>query len=155
MPSREELARFYDELNVTYRTALGRPPREAAGTAAERVEGIARYLAYRMEGCPQADSEARALRDVIGPSAPELCPGPAPNHELPPADQTYAFARQLDRALGEHSQPIGPSTRSYPPRPHQRAIAHAREEVRRKDDPLLLRPPHGVLATSEGPDEDI
>ena len=88
-------------MNVTYRTALGRPPREAAGTAAERVEGIARYLAYRMEGCPQADSEARALRDVIGPSAPELCPGPAPNHELPPADQTYAFARQLDRALGE------------------------------------------------------
>jgi hypothetical protein len=103
LPSRDEFVRFYEELNATYRTALGRPPREAPATADVRVEGLVRYLSYRMEGCSHADAESRTLQDVDGVDTPELCPVTAINHELPPADQTYAFAKQLDRALREEA----------------------------------------------------
>jgi len=99
LPNRDEFVRFYRHLDETYRTTLGRAPRDAAGTIDARVEGVVRYLAYRMEGCDHADGAARALPDVVSPAGAGFCPVTAIDHAVPPADQTLAFATQLDRTL--------------------------------------------------------
>jgi hypothetical protein len=96
LPSRDEFMRFYEQLNETYRTTLGRPAREVPGAAEERVEGIVRYLAYRMDGCTDAEAETRALHGESA-EAQDLCPAAQLEPVMPPADQTFAFASRLER----------------------------------------------------------
>jgi hypothetical protein len=112
LPPRDEFVRFYQHLDETYRTTLGRAARDAAGRIDARVEGVARYLAYRMEGCDHGEAAARTLPDVENSAVAGLglCPVTAIEHSVPPADQTLAFAGQLDRALSERADAVRSST---------------------------------------------
>ena len=63
LPSTEELMRFEDGLNDAYRQTLKRAP-HAAAPAALRIEGLARYLAYRAEGCDDNAAVSKTLARV-------------------------------------------------------------------------------------------
>jgi hypothetical protein len=99
LPSREEFSQFYTELDDVYRTALGRGLRQAPGATETRVESLARYLAYRIEGCGHEEAETKTLRNLEGQDDRSLCDRLALRVEMPPADQTLAFARRLDAVL--------------------------------------------------------
>jgi hypothetical protein len=108
LPPAAEFTRFYDELDRTYATALGRPGIDAPGGTAVRLESIVRYLAYRLEGCDHALAERKALRFAAHESDRSLCGVPPVHHQVPPADQTLAFVTRLDDTLrAAHSMPLG------------------------------------------------
>ena len=110
LPSRDELVRFYEQLDATYATALGRAARDVPGGVEDRVEGLVQYLAYRMEGCEQTEASAKSLARVGGSRESTLCSTTTIDHAVPPADQTYAFAEQLVRFLREKPAAIHSST---------------------------------------------
>jgi hypothetical protein len=103
LPATDEFVRFYGDLDETYRSLLGRSPRDAPGALDVRLEGLVRYLSWRMEGCDHVEAELRTLARLVGQSAPSLCPAVSMQRELPPADQTYAFGKRLDEALRDRS----------------------------------------------------
>jgi hypothetical protein len=100
VPPIEEVTRFYEALNRVYRDVLGRAEQPMGGSLERRLEGLMLYLGYRLEGCDATDAEQRSLSRFAGGSARSLCPTPSLEHALPPADQTYAFARKLAATLG-------------------------------------------------------
>jgi hypothetical protein len=95
----DDLAGFHGDLDQVYRTRLGRSPRDAPAALAVRLEALARYLALRVEGCGHDEAAGRTLASAAGAPAIGLCGVPAVRHELPPADETFAFYQQLDSAL--------------------------------------------------------
>jgi hypothetical protein len=100
LPSTEELVRFYDGLNDAYWHTLKRAP-HVASPGALRIEGLARYLAYRAEGCDDGEAVSKTLARVTEKTSRGFCGALATTHELPPADQTFAFARTLEARLRE------------------------------------------------------
>lgn len=147
LPDNAELLRFYDALNETYRTTLGRGAREANGPTGLRVESLARYLAYRIEGCDHALAERRALQ-LQGPREVALCPSLVLHHELPPADQTYAFFVRLSEALREKPAPAASSTHVDPEGEAVWLQAYMRERARGAREPDARAT---VLAAIAGP----
>ncbi|MGQ0735337.1 MAG: DUF6311 domain-containing protein [Acidobacteriota bacterium] len=111
LPAGHEFIQFHQALDDIYRTELSRPVREAPGSSARRLEGLVRYLAYRMEGCGHAEAETRALEQALGATPPGLCGEVALRHELPPADQTYAFSTRFEEWL--RGQPQAGSSLSH------------------------------------------
>jgi hypothetical protein len=100
LPPVDEYVRFYDALNEIYRTGLGRPARIAPHTTDRRVDGIVRYLAYRLEGCVHEEAVSRAIGLSTGEDDPEACAtAPTGTGALPAADQTYDFAMRYTDAL--------------------------------------------------------
>ena len=97
LPPTEEFIQFYSELNQLYRDALGRPARETGIQTTVRVEGLVRYLSFRVEGCGHAESEKRALSYVAGMRERKLCAAASRDRDFPPPDQTYAFNVRLDQ----------------------------------------------------------
>jgi hypothetical protein len=130
LPSTEDFVAFYEELNGVYRTTLGRAAREVPAAPSVRVEALARYLAYRVEGCGHEEAETKTLRNVAGQKDRGLCDAMALSAEMPPADQTLAFARRLDDTLRE--QPAAPPATTHID-PEGEAVwlqAYASERVR-------------------------
>ena len=111
LPAREEFVGFHAALNDLYRTALGRGARNAPGAAATRVESLVQYLAYRIEGCGHEEAETKTLRRLDGQDDRSLCDRLALRVEMPPADQTLAFARRLDGLLS--TKPGVPTTTTH------------------------------------------
>jgi hypothetical protein len=99
VPVTEEFVQFYSELDALYRDVLGRPPRVTGAATDVRVEGIVRYLSFRLEGCGHAESERRALGYLAGTRERDLCAPASTDRELPAPDQTYAFNVKLDEAI--------------------------------------------------------
>lgn len=99
LPPPDEVRRFYDELNRTYRDVLGRAEHDVDGPLERRLEGLMLYLGYRLEGCDAADAERRSLSRLDGRGVRGFCPTPSLQHALPPADETYAFAQRLFATL--------------------------------------------------------
>jgi hypothetical protein len=101
LPVRAELERFYGALDELYSTSLRRDAVPAPGRIAARMEGLAAYIADRVEGCTPSEAAARTLSRVASntPSV-EACAALAIAHEMPPVDETYAFHRRLDAAVG-------------------------------------------------------
>jgi hypothetical protein len=110
LPSTDEFVAFYEFLSDTYRTTLGRAAREVPAGAPTRVEALVRYLAYRVEGCSHGEAESKTLRTVAGENERGLCDAMALSVEMPPADQTLAFARRLDDALRAQSSSVPATT---------------------------------------------
>lgn len=110
LPPAGELARFHDGLNEVYRTVLQRA-QGSAPAAAVRVEGLARYLAYRVEGCTDEEASSMTLARLTEATSGGFCRTLATAHEVPPADQTFAFARTLDARLRE--TPGAPAVDTY------------------------------------------
>jgi hypothetical protein len=88
---------FYGELNALYRDALNRPSRATGIELNLRVEGLVRYLSFRVEGCGHAESEKRALSYVAGMRERKLCAAASRDRDFPPPDQTYTFNMKLDQ----------------------------------------------------------
>jgi uncharacterized protein DUF6311 len=99
LPDLAEFMRFYEALDETYRTALGRGTRDVPAAANVRVEHLVRYLSYRLEGCDHAEAETKTLQAVAGSDQRGLCADFARDQHVPPADQTHAFAARLEDAL--------------------------------------------------------
>ena len=103
-PATEEFMQFYGELNALYRDALNRPSRATGFEPNLRVEGLVRYLSFRVEGCGHAEAEKRALSYVAGMRERELCPAGSQDRNFPPPDQTYAFNVRLDQAAPDRGE---------------------------------------------------
>jgi hypothetical protein len=99
LPPTSELLEFYATLSEFYRADLGRGPRDEPGTAADRIDGVMRYLAYRMEGCDHGEAEGGALRRLEPRADPPLCANLSMHHALPGADETNAFRSRLGEVL--------------------------------------------------------
>jgi hypothetical protein len=109
VPAIEEVVRFHEELNRFYRDVLSRAEQPREGSLERRLEGLMLYLAHRLEGCDAAEAEQRSLARLTGSASRELCSTPSVNQTLPPADQTFAYARRLAAALG-----AAPAAGSHP-----------------------------------------
>jgi hypothetical protein len=103
-PPVDEFVRFYTELDRLYRDVLGRAPRPTGSPLDVRMEGFARYLSFRIEGCGHAESERRALGYVEGRGDRAFCPANAADRQLPGPDQGLAFMRMLDEALSKRTR---------------------------------------------------
>jgi hypothetical protein len=101
VPPIDEVLRFHEALNRTYREELGRSEQPADGPLDHRLEGLMLYLGYRLEGCDAAEAERRSLSRLAGQADRALCPTPSVDHALPPTDQTYAFLRHLGVVLSQ------------------------------------------------------
>ncbi len=103
IPSTEEFVQFYTELDALYRDLLGRPARKAGASTDVRVEGLARYLSFRLEGCGHPESETRALNYVAGNPQRDLCAAASTDRDLPQSDQVYDFNMKLGEAVRERA----------------------------------------------------
>jgi hypothetical protein len=99
VPPLGELRAFYADLNRVYRDELGRAEDQVAGSLERRLDGLMWYLGYRIDGCDASEAEQRSLARVDGSAPAGLCSTPSIDQVLPPADQTYAFARKLALTL--------------------------------------------------------
>ena len=89
-----------------FRSGLGRPARRASGSSAQRIEGIVRYLADRLEGCTHEEAAARRVAAHPSAGEPPACEAlPTGNESLPPADQTRDFATRSSEALAATGAP--------------------------------------------------
>jgi hypothetical protein len=101
LPETAELLRFYEALNDTYRRVLGRSAVDVVGPHEVRLDTLARYLSYRIEGCEHDEAELVALAALMpGRAQATLCRRTALTHDVPPADHTFAFHERLNDQRG-------------------------------------------------------
>jgi len=100
LPPTRELAEFYEALDETYRTALGRQGEYRSDTTSRRLDALARYLADRLDGCTDAEAEARTLSIATNGTDPAPCAVLSGESTLPAADQTHAFAVRYAETMG-------------------------------------------------------
>lgn len=98
LPPAADLVAFFDELDGEYRDRLRRPPVQAAASPGDRMDAIARYLAYRLGGCGHTTSLEKTLREAQRARELRWCVSAPDVSALPPANETHAFRQALETA---------------------------------------------------------
>lgn len=96
LPALDELRTVHAALDEEYRTTLGRGAQTSALTADERIDALARYMAYRLSGCPHDEATKRTL--ALGAGEPRLCSNRTAAAALPGSDAVFRFRQQLDQS---------------------------------------------------------
>lgn len=110
LPPRDDFAAFYTELDHLYHVRLQRGAVEAAGSRADRIDAIVKYLALRWAGCNHDDAEAWTIGELGGGTAQRVCLPPPAQRSFPASGDSLRFRTRLDRMLrGDTRRPSEPT----------------------------------------------
>jgi len=110
LPDSAEMRGFYDALNETYRSTLGRRSQQAPGALDYRLEALTTYLAYRSSGCTHPDAEERIIGRLQQEPERGMCVTTAVSPGLPPSDETFVFSSRLRAWFGSRRDQVNAST---------------------------------------------
>jgi hypothetical protein len=108
VPDSGELAGFLEQLEAEYRDRPGREVSDQVGTIGQRLEALARFIAYRAHGCEY--EEALGYAAAATPSGTGLCRQPTFGPRPPAgADEVLRAREALDRSWRQEGRPVTPT----------------------------------------------